>query len=88
MMMQTCHTKLLLYYKKLVYWELSLEKLEDEGMHEILTVQKAEANVQFSKFIEKNYLKYVYMCSRIMRDDTWMVEASDCLQTTSGQEMI
>jgi hypothetical protein len=48
------------FYKKLVYWELSLEKLEDEGMHEILTVQKSEANVQFSKFIEKNYLNFFH----------------------------
>jgi DNA-binding response OmpR family regulator len=31
-------------YKKLIYWELELEKLEDAGMHEILTLQKAEAN--------------------------------------------
>lgn len=46
-------------YKKLIYWELSLEKLEDAGMHEILTLQKAEANMQFSKFVEKNYLKWV-----------------------------
>ena len=46
-------------YKKLVYWELSLEKLEDAGMHEILTMQKAEANMQFSKFIEKNYLNWL-----------------------------
>jgi CheY-like chemotaxis protein len=46
-------------YKKLIYWELELEKLEDAGMHEILTLQKAEANVQFSKFIEKNYLDWL-----------------------------
>ncbi|WP_423146578.1 PglZ domain-containing protein [Rubrolithibacter danxiaensis] len=46
-------------YKKLVYWELSLEKLEDAGMHEILTMQKAEANVQFCKFVEKNYLSWL-----------------------------
>ncbi|QQL48848.1 T9SS response regulator signal transducer PorX [Mucilaginibacter ginkgonis] len=46
-------------YKKLIYWELELEQLEDAGMHEILTLQKAEANVQFSKFIEKNYLDWV-----------------------------
>lgn len=46
-------------YKKLVYWELSLEKLEDAGMHEILTLQKAEANMQFAKFIEKNYLGWL-----------------------------
>ncbi|MDB5119207.1 MAG: chemotaxis protein CheY [Sphingobacteriales bacterium] len=46
-------------YKKLIYWELSLEKLEDAGMHEILTTQKAEANVQFSKFIDRNYLNWL-----------------------------
>lgn len=46
-------------YKKLIYWELELEKLEDAGMHEILTMQKAEANMQFCKFIEKNYLNWV-----------------------------
>lgn len=46
-------------YKKLVYWELSLEKLEDSGMHEILTMQKSEANIQFSKFIERNYQSWI-----------------------------
>ncbi len=46
-------------YKKLVFWELSLEKLEDVNMHEILTMQKSEANVQFCKFIEKNYLGWI-----------------------------
>lgn len=46
-------------YKKLIFWELELEKLEDAGMHEILTMQKAEANAQFSKFIEKNYLDWI-----------------------------
>ena len=46
-------------YKKLIYWELSLGKLEDAGMHEILTTQKAEANVQFSKFIDRNYLSWL-----------------------------
>lgn len=45
-------------YKKLIYWELELEKLEDAGMHEILTLQKAEANMQFCKFVEKNYLNW------------------------------
>ncbi|QEC51440.1 response regulator receiver domain-containing protein [Anseongella ginsenosidimutans] len=46
-------------YKKLIYWELQLDRLEDTGMLEILTQQKAEANMQFSKFVEKNYLKWV-----------------------------
>lgn len=42
-------------YQKLVYWELQLEDIEDAGMTEILESQKNEANVQFGKFIEKNY---------------------------------
>lgn len=46
-------------YRKLVYWELELEKLQDSGMHEILTHQKLEANALFSKYVEKNYLKWL-----------------------------
>ena len=46
-------------YKKLVFWELELEKLDDPQMHEILTMQKSEANAQYSKFIEDNYLDWV-----------------------------
>ena len=46
-------------YKKLIYWELELEKSKDEGMYEILTMQKDEANVQFSKFIESNYINWL-----------------------------
>ncbi len=41
-------------YKKIVFWELELEKLDDPQMHEILTMQKQEANTQFTKFIERS----------------------------------
>src|SRR5690606_20540655 len=46
-------------YKKLLYWEIALEKLDDAGMHEILTMQKSEANLLFSKFIEKEYIGWM-----------------------------
>lgn len=46
-------------YRKLIYWELELDKLEDEGLNEILLTQKKEANSQFFKFIEKNYEDWV-----------------------------
>jgi CheY-like chemotaxis protein len=46
-------------YKKLVYWELELEGSNDEGMNEILAMQKADANTQFCKFIEKNYVDWL-----------------------------
>lgn len=45
-------------YKKLVYWELALNKSES-GMREVLAMQKHEANVEFNKFIVKNYLKWL-----------------------------
>ena len=42
-------------YKKLIYWELRLEEIEDSSMFEILESQKTEANNQFGKFVERNY---------------------------------
>ncbi|UGS20061.1 T9SS response regulator signal transducer PorX [Flavobacterium cyclinae] len=46
-------------YKKLIFWELELENIEDQSMVEILESQKTEANVQFGKFIERNYEDWI-----------------------------
>ncbi len=46
-------------YKKLVFWELELQDSDNSGMEEILRMQKKEANTQFCKFIERNYLDWV-----------------------------
>lgn len=46
-------------YRKLVFWELELEKSGDEGMKEVLSLQKSEANQVFTRFYEKNYLGWV-----------------------------
>ncbi len=46
-------------YKKLVYWELELEKSQDASMYEILASQKDEANMMFSRFVEKNYFEWI-----------------------------
>ena len=45
-------------YQKLVYWEMQLEDVDDPAMFEILESQKSEANVQFGKFMEKNYTSW------------------------------
>ncbi len=47
-------------YKKLVKWELNLEKAGDESINEILNMQKNEANNQFYRFYEKNYEDWLY----------------------------
>ena len=46
-------------YKKLVYWELEMEKSDSPEMREILQAQKKEANAAFFKFISKNYERWV-----------------------------
>ena len=46
-------------YKKLVYWELALENINDAGMREILESQKQEANSLFFKFVKNNYINWI-----------------------------
>ncbi len=46
-------------YKKIVHWEIELARIEDVSMKEVLSQQKVEANTQFFKFIEKNYLNWI-----------------------------
>ncbi len=45
-------------YKKLVYWEMELASTET-NMDELLSMQKAEANTAFYKFVKRNYETWV-----------------------------
>ncbi|MBN8577693.1 MAG: PglZ domain-containing protein [Cytophagales bacterium] len=42
-------------YKKLVFWELQMEEADNRDMAEVLEMQKVEANVNFCRFIKRNY---------------------------------
>ncbi|MGL2993290.1 response regulator [Flavobacterium sp. TSSA_36] len=55
MAMVNTHEDWIELYKKLLFWELELENIDDQSMIEILESQKVEANSQFGKFIERNY---------------------------------
>ncbi|MDP4175144.1 MAG: response regulator, partial [Bacteroidota bacterium] len=46
-------------YLKLVNWELELDAHPEVGLRQTLTDQKKECNQEFSRFIEKNYLKWI-----------------------------
>src|SRR5690349_9656297 len=46
-------------YKKLVYWELEMEKSNSPEMQEVLQSQKSEANTEFFKFVSRNYTNWV-----------------------------
>lgn len=45
-------------YRQLVHWELQLQEA-DSNMHEMLAMQKDEANQNFGRFIKKNYLNWI-----------------------------
>ncbi|GIV36058.1 MAG: two-component system response regulator [Cyclobacteriaceae bacterium] len=46
-------------YKKLVFWELQLERAGDTDMAEVLETQKSEANAHFTRFIMRHYEKWL-----------------------------
>jgi CheY-like chemotaxis protein len=53
------HTEWMDLYKKLVYWELEMEKSDSPEMQEVFATQKQEANTEFFKFVSKNYASWV-----------------------------
>ncbi len=46
-------------YKKLVHWELELEKSNDNSMEEVIALQKQEANHVFCKYYENHYQDWI-----------------------------
>jgi CheY-like chemotaxis protein len=46
-------------YKDLVHWEIQLEKSGDDSMKDVYAMQKSEANAQFCKYVEKNYVDWI-----------------------------
>ncbi|MCG8329958.1 MAG: PglZ domain-containing protein [Chitinophagales bacterium] len=46
-------------YRKIINWELKIDASNSEGMSDILSSQKSEANNAFSKYVAKNYLKWI-----------------------------
>ena len=53
------HDKWMELYQKPIYWELQLDKAGGSGMKEVFQSQKNEANVEFCKFVDKQYLNWV-----------------------------
>lgn len=62
-------------YKKIIEWELKLDASNTTAMADILSMQKGEANTEFSKFVVNNYLSWMagsgnapIMSNTIMRE--------------------
>lgn len=46
-------------FRRLVYWDLELDRFHDHGMKEVIKMQKTEANLVFFSFIQDNYIKWL-----------------------------
>jgi CheY-like chemotaxis protein len=46
-------------YRKLIYWEMELNRSGDTGMDEVMAMQKTEANREWTKFVKSNYMKFL-----------------------------
>lgn len=62
-------------YRKLINWEIRLDESESEAMADIIAMQKREANIEFSKFVARNYFDWIaepeaapLMSHRLMRE--------------------
>jgi CheY-like chemotaxis protein len=53
------HTEWRDIYRKLVYWELEMQRTDSPEMQEVLQTQKAEANTEFFKFISRQYADWM-----------------------------
>ncbi len=53
------HQQWMEIYKRLVHWELEMEKSDSPEMQEVFNTQKQEANTEFFKYISKNYATWV-----------------------------
>ncbi len=46
-------------YRKLVFWDMKLTQAQTTNMDDLLRMQKIEANSTFSKFVKKNYERWI-----------------------------
>lgn len=46
-------------YRKIISWEIKIEESDSTGMVDILSMQKREANTEFSKYVVKNYESWI-----------------------------
>ncbi len=46
-------------YKKIIQWEIKMDAANSSEMVDILSMQKSEANAEFTKYVVKNYLDWI-----------------------------
>ncbi|MEL7021822.1 MAG: PglZ domain-containing protein, partial [Bacteroidota bacterium] len=56
-------------YKKIINWEIRIDESNSTEMQDILAMQKSGANTEFSKFVVKNYEKWLKGDGPVMSHD-------------------
>lgn len=59
-------------YQKIINWELRLDSSDSTEMGDILTMQKDQANVEFSKYVKRNYVDWIANRDEKIFSDTLM----------------
>ena len=67
-------------YRTLVRWELELQDVAGD-MKEMLAMQKREANIEFCKFVRKNYMKWMESLVRHIQDEERPLLSPDIFKT-------
>lgn len=72
-------------YKRLIYWEIEMEKSDSEEMMDVLLSQKKEANAAFFKYVSRNYAAWIkgIADAPLMSHQLFSKKVLPCL----GQEM-
>lgn len=58
-------------YRKMVEWEVELDQHAEQGLRQMVTDQKREANQAFCKFVEKEYRHWIEEPHRVLSPDVF-----------------
>jgi len=75
-------------YRKLTDWDLEIGTVEEQQMREVIYDQRKECNVEFGKFIEKNYLDWIHEKKKRPRLSTDIVKDFVYPEMSNGRKVV
>ncbi|MCK4893472.1 MAG: response regulator [Calditrichia bacterium] len=75
-------------YRKLTDWDLEIGTVEEQQMREVIYDQRKECNVEFGKFIEKNYQDWIHERTEKPRLSTDIVKDFVYPEMSNGRKVV
>ena len=75
-------------YRKLTDWDLEIGTVEEQQMRDVIYDQRRECNVEFGKFIEKNYLNWIHEKTEKPRLSTDIVKDFIYPEMANGRKVV